>query len=314
TVADRDGATALTSAAIGGLETGSPEWHLLVTYLEDVLDCCESLPGDLQACLSQYRELDARCHASVADLERLAASSNSSESSAAVGVSVQRAVARLQELGEEKMRLAGLVQELLDGRRTRLDDGKRNLLARIEAAAAAARAASPASSTQQQQRRQHHQKRASAGERRRSAAAAAAAASDKDEAASSNASSSSRDLLTSVGGGAAAATATAATSSKRRRVRQQQQQTPASAPKKRQQQQSQQKASKSQQQQQQGGSTNEESRRYCICNKVSFGEMIACDNARCAIEWFHFRCVKLTSEPKGKWYCPDCRKDKQKKA
>ncbi|PAA82877.1 hypothetical protein BOX15_Mlig015258g3, partial [Macrostomum lignano] len=313
TVADRDGATALTSAAIGGLETGSPEWHLLVTYLEDVLDCCESLPGDLQACLSQYRELDARCHASVADLERLAASLNSSESSAAVGVSVQRAVARLQELGEEKMRLAGLVQELLDGRRTRLDDGKRNLLARIEAAAAAARAASPASSTQQQQRRQHHQKRASAGERRRSAAAAAAA-SDKDEAASSNASSSSRDLLTSVGGGAAAATATAATSSKRRRVRQQQQQTPASAPKKRQQQQSQQKASKSQQQQQQGGSTNEESRRYCICNKVSFGEMIACDNARCAIEWFHFRCVKLTSEPKGKWYCPDCRKDKQKKA
>lgn len=45
---------------------------------------------------------------------------------------------------------------------------------------------------------------------------------------------------------------------------------------------------------------------YCICNQVSFGEMVACDNPNCKIEWFHFGCVGLKEQPKGKWYCPDC--------
>lgn len=70
---------------------------------------------------------------------------------------------------------------------------------------------------------------------------------------------------------------------------------------------------------------------YCICNQVSYGEMIACDNnevwllnsivsfhivrhslrlkinsTQCKIEWFHFGCVGLKEQPKGKWYCPDC--------
>ncbi|KAJ6830573.1 PHD finger protein ING1 isoform X1 [Iris pallida] len=45
---------------------------------------------------------------------------------------------------------------------------------------------------------------------------------------------------------------------------------------------------------------------YCICNQVSFGEMVACDNPDCKIEWFHFVCVGLKEHPKGKWYCPTC--------
>ena len=47
--------------------------------------------------------------------------------------------------------------------------------------------------------------------------------------------------------------------------------------------------------------------KYCICNQVSFGRMIACDNPQCQIEWFHFACVKLEEEPKGKWFCEKCR-------
>lgn len=46
--------------------------------------------------------------------------------------------------------------------------------------------------------------------------------------------------------------------------------------------------------------------RYCICNQVSFGHMVCCDNKNCPLEWFHFFCVGLTSSPKGKWYCPQC--------
>ncbi|VDN59393.1 unnamed protein product [Dracunculus medinensis] len=44
--------------------------------------------------------------------------------------------------------------------------------------------------------------------------------------------------------------------------------------------------------------------------KISFGEMIGCDNEKCEIEWFHFECVDLKVKPKGKWYCPQCRGDK----
>eukprot|EP00761_Pharyngomonas_kirbyi_P004862 gb/GECH01004867.1/.p1 GENE.gb/GECH01004867.1/~~gb/GECH01004867.1/.p1 ORF type:complete len:263 (+),score=72.08 gb/GECH01004867.1/:1-789(+) len=52
--------------------------------------------------------------------------------------------------------------------------------------------------------------------------------------------------------------------------------------------------------------------RYCICNRVSFGQMVACDNTECPREWFHFQCVGLESTPKGKWYCPDCAALKEK--
>ncbi|XP_066937739.1 inhibitor of growth protein 1-like isoform X2 [Macrobrachium rosenbergii] len=49
---------------------------------------------------------------------------------------------------------------------------------------------------------------------------------------------------------------------------------------------------------------------YCLCEQVSYGEMIGCDNDLCPIEWFHFSCVGLTNKPKGKWFCPKCRGDK----
>jgi len=45
---------------------------------------------------------------------------------------------------------------------------------------------------------------------------------------------------------------------------------------------------------------------YCLCQQVSYGEMIGCDNVDCPIEWFHFGCMQLTTKPKGKWYCPKC--------
>ncbi|KAH9574795.1 hypothetical protein CY35_01G078000 [Sphagnum magellanicum] len=45
---------------------------------------------------------------------------------------------------------------------------------------------------------------------------------------------------------------------------------------------------------------------YCYCGQVSYGEMIACDNPECMIEWFHFDCVGIKERPKGKWYCSDC--------
>jgi hypothetical protein len=71
--------------------------------------------------------------------------------------------------------------------------------------------------------------------------------------------------------------------------------------------------------------------RYCICDDVSFGQMISCDNnvgesitssypihklctnlQQCEKEWFHLECVGMAAKDipgrRAKWYCPDCRK------
>ena len=50
---------------------------------------------------------------------------------------------------------------------------------------------------------------------------------------------------------------------------------------------------------------------YCYCGGPEFGRMLACDNKDCSIEWFHIECLELEESmiPKGKWYCPDCKKN-----
>lgn len=47
---------------------------------------------------------------------------------------------------------------------------------------------------------------------------------------------------------------------------------------------------------------------YCYCQRVSFGDMVGCDNNDCKYQWFHWGCVGVKSEPAGEWLCPDCRK------
>lgn len=52
--------------------------------------------------------------------------------------------------------------------------------------------------------------------------------------------------------------------------------------------------------------------KYCYCRVVSFGEMIACENPECLIEWFHLPCVGLQKAPKGKWFCKECLAERTK--
>ncbi|KAL5419093.1 hypothetical protein PMIN03_000621 [Paraphaeosphaeria minitans] len=72
---------------------------------------------------------------------------------------------------------------------------------------------------------------------------------------------------------------------------------------------------------------DEDEERYCICDGISEGSMILCDNHvsqlwrdlrpthandnQCEKEWFHFACVGLKEGElparRVKWYCPDCR-------
>ena len=36
---------------------------------------------------------------------------------------------------------------------------------------------------------------------------------------------------------------------------------------------------------------------WCLCGGLESGNMIACDNPGCPIEWFHFQCVGLVDAP-----------------
>ena len=61
------------------------------------------------------------------------------------------------------------------------------------------------------------------------------------------------------------------------------------------------------------GGEDEDTNLYCFCQRMSFGDMIECDNPKCKYQWFHFECLGITSAPKGKWYCPECKKMKKRK-
>ena len=45
---------------------------------------------------------------------------------------------------------------------------------------------------------------------------------------------------------------------------------------------------------------------WCYCGGPSYGNMVCCDNSECSIQWFHFKCLRIHSTPKGKWFCPSC--------
>ncbi|EFP85088.2 uncharacterized protein PGTG_11257 [Puccinia graminis f. sp. tritici CRL 75-36-700-3] len=51
---------------------------------------------------------------------------------------------------------------------------------------------------------------------------------------------------------------------------------------------------------------------YCSCQRVTFGDMVACDNPDCqGGQWFHLECVGLSQLPtednQAEWFCDQCR-------
>lgn len=60
----------------------------------------------------------------------------------------------------------------------------------------------------------------------------------------------------------------------------------------------------------------EDTKLYCTCGGQSSGNMIACDNPKCPIEWFHMVCVGFKEEDQlndSKWYCSkDCEEEAKK--
>ncbi|KAI0774538.1 hypothetical protein C8Q74DRAFT_1218285 [Fomes fomentarius] len=55
-----------------------------------------------------------------------------------------------------------------------------------------------------------------------------------------------------------------------------------------------------------GGDADDEL--YCYCQKLSYGEMIACDNESCRFQWFHISCLNLPANQSlpDTWFCDEC--------
>lgn len=69
---------------------------------------------------------------------------------------------------------------------------------------------------------------------------------------------------------------------------------------------------------------------YCICGRGSFGQMVACDDPACQVEWvsphvfslpidscsfkYHVLCLGLEEVPDGTWYCDACKTRRAKRS
>lgn len=102
---------------------GDPS-HVVVNYVEEYLDLVESLPFDLQRSVSLMKEIDARYQDVLKELddayERYHRESDSLQRRK-LQLIIQRALIRSQELGDEKIQIAGQMVEMVENRTRQID-------------------------------------------------------------------------------------------------------------------------------------------------------------------------------------------------
>lgn len=192
---------------------------------------------------------------------------------------IQRALIRSQELGDEKIQLAGQMVELVENRSRQVDAFAELLEAQHEPHdVTSVTAVIPGKRREEEKRREE-----TPGSVERMASASKRSRRQK------NNSNENREMIHNDRDEVAREKrAKASKKKKRSKAKQERETSPADLP----------------------IDPNEPT--YCLCEQVSYGEMIGCDNDECPIEWFHFSCVGLNHKPKGKWYCPKCRGDTEK--
>ncbi|KAJ8269669.1 hypothetical protein COCON_G00122760 [Conger conger] len=243
----------------------------LVSYVEDYLECVESLPLDIQRNVSLLREIDTKYQEVLKEVDHVYEKYKKETDGGQkkrLQVQLQRALISSQELGDEKIHVVTQMMELVENRARQMDSHSQCFQEPAEPEKIVEKVKQdvvpPERSSARRPRRQRN--------------------------------SESRDSCHTTNG-----------------VDEQGEEPPPkekkskSAKKK--------KRSKAKQEREMSPveftiDPNEPT--YCLCDQVSYGEMIGCDNEQCPIEWFHFSCVGLTYKPKGKWYCPKCRGDSEK--
>lgn len=251
----------------------------LVNYVEDYLDSIESMPFDLQRNVSLMREIDAKYQEILKDLddyyEKFKRETDAVQKRRMLHC-IQRALIRSQELGDEKIQIVSQMVELVENR-TRQVDSHVELFETCQETNDTTGNSGKASQDKSKnetiaQAEKPNNKRS---RRQRN--------NENRENASNN---HDHDDITS--GTPKEKKAKTSKKKKRSKAKAEREASPPDLP----------------------IDPNEPT--YCLCNQVSYGEMIGCDNDECPIEWFHFSCVGLNHKPKGKWYCPKCRGENEK--
>ncbi|XP_041699750.2 inhibitor of growth protein 1-like [Coregonus clupeaformis] len=281
--------------------------HVVTNYVEEYLDLVESLPFDLQRSVSLMKEIDAKYQDVLQELddayERYRLESDPLQR-CRLQLAIQRVLISSQELGDEKIQIAGQMVELVENRSRQVDwhsellhASKENPDTHIPTSTAmtttAASIVSPSAATTTPGKAGHHDKRRdevtpcsvgggdkSGGKRSR-----------RQKNGENRESYGSMDHGDEVGIGASREKRAKTSSSKKKKRSKGKSEREVSPP---------------------DLPIDPDEPTYCLCEQVSYGEMIGCDNDQCPIEWFHFSCVGLHHKPKGKWFCPKCRGENEK--
>ncbi|MBN3301765.1 inhibitor of growth protein 2 [Amia ocellicauda] len=250
----------------------SAERSQLVGYVEDYLDCVESLPLDIQRNVSLLREIDTKYQEvlkEVDDVYEKYKKETDSGQRKRLQNHLQRALISSQELGDEKIHVVTQMMELVENRARQMEAHSQCFQEPPEVEKTVEKVKQdlvpPERASARRPRRQRN--------------------SESRDSCHNNANGTEEvgeDLVPKE------KKSKSAKKKKRSKAKQEREVSPGDF----------------------NIDPNEPT--YCLCNQVSYGEMIGCDNGQCPIEWFHFSCVGLTYKPKGKWYCPKCRGDSEK--
>ncbi|XP_014470306.1 PREDICTED: inhibitor of growth protein 1 [Dinoponera quadriceps] len=266
------------------------------TYIENYLDCVENLPNDLQRHVSRLRELDATCQTYLREVdqqqEALCSDTDLATKRRAM-VRIQQALIAAQEIGDEKLDIVQQIQDHIENKAKQLELDYQNLdFGKEQECSESAREANINSNTNNASHANSTERQPKRARRTRTETLVESAHS-MDMLVMAETRSSA---LPSTSNGQKKTTAATTGKKKKRKSRQGNQQnqhredTPPPP--------------------EDDLAIDPDEPTYCLCDQISYGEMILCDNDLCPIEWFHFSCVSLTTKPKGKWFCPKCRGDR----
>ncbi|KAL4717389.1 hypothetical protein ACJJTC_017276 [Scirpophaga incertulas] len=297
------------------LSQTSTEALLSATYVENYLDCVENLPNDLQRHLSRLRELDVTYRECLRDAEtHLAvciATNTEEKRRSRAALRLQSALVAAQEIGDEKLQVVQLTQDLIDNKQRSLDADHKKLISCLDINTnGTTKESTPPSESHRSLDKesavppiqQQHipppppPERTTEKEKEKV---------EKDKTGGERWSKRARRARTTTG-----PVTDGADSSERDSERLTHNTTHKKGIGKKKKRKARQAAQRSETPPGDTDQIDPDEPRYCLCDQISFGEMILCDNDLCPIEWFHFSCVSLTTKPKGKWFCPKCRGDK----
>ncbi|XP_018403680.1 PREDICTED: inhibitor of growth protein 1 [Cyphomyrmex costatus] len=268
------------------------------TYIENYLDCVENLPNDLQRHVSRLRELDATCQTYLHEVDQqqeLFRNDTDPINKRRALMKIQQALIAAQEIGDEKLQIVQQVQDLIENKSKQLEVDYRNSdFGKEQESSESVRESNINNNSNNASHANNSERQPKRARRTRTETLIESAHSMDMMVGMTETRSSTLSNTTNGNQKKTAATATGKKKKRKSRQGNQQNQHREDTPPP----------------PEDDLAIDPDEPTYCLCDQISYGEMILCDNDLCPIEWFHFSCVSLTTKPKGKWFCPKCRGDR----